>query len=145
MNEKLIELINKINGSPEYQKNLAQCKSKEELFKYCSSICGGYTPEELNHFILGIMSINKLREKADVLKDNDLTKIHGGIKKNAQTVEIGTVKQINEKINKWNGYLGACAGTVDIFNELCKQDIENMSPQELMKIATNLLNDWGFH
>ena len=153
MNENLIELINKINGSPEYQKNLAQCKSKEELFEYCSSIHNGYTPEELNHFILGIASINKLgvaninelKNKTDVIENNELSKIHGGVKKDAQTVEIGTVNQINKKIKSWDECLGACAGTVDILNELYKRNIEDMSSQEIMEMATSLLNDWGFH
>lgn len=118
MNENLIELINKINGSPEYQKNLAQCKSKEELFEYCSSIHNGYTPEELNHFILGIASINKLgvaninklKDKTDVINDTTLKKICGGSRKYAQINNSKNNYSIPGKItqiNKGTDTLGA--------------------------------------
>ena len=55
MSKGLVKLLKEISTNPEHQKNLAKCKSKEEVFKYCSSICQGYTPKELNNFILNLL------------------------------------------------------------------------------------------
>lgn len=167
MNKNLVELVNKINSNPEYQRNLAQCKNKEELFKYCSSIYEGCTPKELDNLILGIASINKL--KNNILKEGELEKINGGsgpinysgigtvnyfgndsvnnIKDNGPVnyFEIGTVNQVSDKIDSLTNSLKPLATLVDVANKVVTKDIENMDRNELMQMATEILNDLGFY
>lgn len=142
MNKNLVELVNKINSNPEYQRNLAQCKNKEELFKYCSSIYEGCTPKELDNLIIGIASINKL--KNNILKEGELEKINGGSGP-VNYFEIGTVNQVSNKIGSLNNSLKPLATLVDVANKVVTKDIENMDRNELMQMATEILNDLGFY
>ena len=142
MNKNLVELVNKINSNPEYQRNLAQCKNKEELFKYCSSIYEGCTPKELDNLIIGIASINKL--KNNILKEGELEKINGGSGP-VNYFEIGTVSQVSNKIGSLNNSLKPLATLVDVANKVVTKDIENMDRNELMQMATEILNDLGFY
>lgn len=139
MNKSLIELLKEISTNPEHQKNLAKCKSKEEVFKYCSSICQGYTPEELNNFILNFLKINKLRNenKENTINDGELKKIYGGIQR-------GTLDQLEEKSEKLENGIGLTANLINISSMAFFEGISQKSPQEMLDLTMNLAKIFGF-
>ena len=139
MNKSLIELLKEISTNPEHQKNLAKCKSKEEVFKYCSSICQGYTPEELNNFILDFLKINKLRNENEenTINDGELKKIYGGIKR-------GTLDQLKEKSEKFENGIDLTANLINISSIAFFEDISQKSPQEMLDLTMNLAKIFGF-
>lgn len=139
MNKSLIELLKEISTNPEHQKNLAKCKSKEEVFKYCSSICQGYTPEELNNFILDFLKINKLRNenKENTINDGELKKIYGGIQR-------GTLDQLKEKSEKFENGIDLTANLINISSIAFFEDISQKSPQEMLDLTMNLAKIFGF-
>lgn len=139
MNKSLIELLKEISTNPEHQKNLAKCKSKEEVFKYCSSICQGYTPEELNNFILDFLKINKLRNENEenTINDGELKKIYGGIQR-------GTLDQLKEKSEKFENGIDLTANLINISSIAFFEDISQKSPQEMLDLTMNLAKIFGF-
>ena len=139
MNKSLIELLKEISTNPEHQKNLAKCKSKEEVFKYCSSICQGYTPKELNNFILDFLKINKLRNenKENTINDGELKKIYGGIQR-------GTLDQLEEKSEKFENGIDLTANLINISSIAFFEDISQKSPQEMLDLTMNLAKIFGF-
>jgi len=139
MNKSLIELLKEISTNPKHQKNLAKCKSKEEVFKYCSSICQGYTPEELNNFILDFLKINKLRNenKENTINDGELKKIYGGIQR-------GTLDQLKEKSEKFENGIDLTANLINISSIAFFEDISQKSPQEMLDLTMNLAKIFGF-
>ncbi len=139
MNKSLIELLKEISTNPEHQKNLAKCKSKEEVFKYCSSICQGYTPKELNNFILDFLKINKLRNenKENTINDGELKKIYGGIQR-------GTLDQLKEKSEKFENGIDLTANLINISSIAFFEDISQKSPQEMLDLTMNLAKIFGF-
>lgn len=139
MNKSLIELLKEISTNPEHQKNLAKCKSKEEVFKYCSSICQGYTPKELNNFILDFLKINKLRNENEenTINDGELKKIYGGIQR-------GTLDQLKEKSEKFENGIDLTANLINISSIAFFEDINQKSPQEMLDLTMNLAKIFGF-
>lgn len=139
MNKSLIELLKEISTNPEHQKNLAKCKSKEEVFKYCSSICQGYTPKELNNFILDFLKINKLRNENEenTINDGELKKIYGGIQR-------GTLDQLKEKSEKFENGIDLTANLINISSIAFFEDISQKSPQEMIDLTMNLAKIFGF-
>ncbi len=139
MNKSLIELLKEISTNPEHQKNLAKCKSKEEVFKYCSSICQGYTPKELNNFILDFLKINKLRNENEenTINDGELKKIYGGIQR-------GTLDQLKEKSEKFENGIDLTANLINISSIAFFEDISQKSPQEMLDLTMNLAKIFGF-
>lgn len=137
MNEHLVKLAEKLNANPEYQKKILECKNKEEIFNYCTSICGGYTKEELEKFILGIISVEKLNKVPIV--DEELQNISGGM-------ERGTVKQISDKLDTISGAQNILLNLSKIFNKIFfMEDIDNLSPQEMMQLTMNLAKSLGMN
>lgn len=139
MNKSLIELLKEISTNPEHQKNLAKCNSKEEVFKYCSSICQGYTPKELNNFILDFLKINKLRNENEenTINDGELKKIYGGIQR-------GTLDQLKEKSEKFENGIDLTANLINISSIAFFEDISQKSPQEMLDLTMNLAKIFGF-
>lgn len=144
MNKSLIELLKEISTNPEHQKNLAKCKSKEEVFKYCSSICQGYTPEELNNFIESILIANKIQNKVKDekgnLKDSELDKISGG------AVETGTVDQIAKIIGTLDTVQRTAASSLKLFNALFEPifyQTGDLDPVKISNMVQKVLRDSG--
>ncbi len=139
MSKGLVKLLKEISTNPEHQKNLAKCKSKEEVFKYCSSICQGYTPKELNNFILNFLKINKLRNenKENTINDGELKKIYGGIQR-------GTLDQLKEKSEKFENGIDLTANLINISSIAFFEDISQKSPQEMLDLTMNLAKIFGF-
>lgn len=77
VNAQLMELVKKIVENPEYQKKFAKCKTKQEMFDYCSSICSGYTQEEFDDFLSEILK-NANSEKSVPVSTQNLKNISGG-------------------------------------------------------------------
>lgn len=77
VNAQLMELVKKLVENPEYQKKFAKCKTKQEMFDYCSSICSGYTQEEFDNFLSEILKNANSEESVPVSTQN-LKNVSGG-------------------------------------------------------------------
>lgn len=137
MNDYLFELAKKLNANPEYRKKILECKNKEEIFNYCNSICGGYTREELEKFILGIISVENLNKVP--IYDGELKNISGGMEK-------GTVEQISDKIDAISGAQGILLNLSKVFNKVYfMDDMDNLSPREIMQLTMDLASSLGMN
>lgn len=137
MNKHLIELAEKLNANSEYQQKIFECKNKEDVFNYCTSISGGYTKEELEKFIIGILSFQKLNKIP--VDDCKLKNILGGI-------QAGTVSQISDKLNSISIAQKTLLNLSNVFDKLYfMDDIDNLSPQEMMQLTMSLADSLGMH
>ena len=97
MGEKVstkVENINKalemIFSNPELLEELLGYSTPEEFYKFCSSVHGGYTQEDLEEYIDNIMEILENKDFFSAVEDKDLLNVSGGIngKKFNKTVAI---------------------------------------------------------
>lgn len=137
MNKHLIELAEKLNANSEYQQKIFECKNKEEVFNYCTSISGGYTKEELEKFILGVLSFEKLNKIP--VADCELKNISGGI-------QVGTANQISDKLNTISSAQGVLLNLSKVFDKVYfMDDIDSLSPQEMMQLTMSLASSLGMN
>ena len=78
INTQLMELVKKIVENPEYQKEFAKCKTKQEMFDYCSSICSGYTQKEFDDFLSEMLKSVTSKESVP-MSNQSLKNVSGGI------------------------------------------------------------------
>ena len=120
VNAQLMELVKKIVGNPEYQKEFAKCKTKQEMFDYCSSICSGYTQEEFYDFLSEMLK-NVPSEKGVPVSNQNLKSVSGG-KFSVIEHEIWT----NLFDNSIDNMMAAKAFTQIFADNLKTKDIGNM-------------------
>ena len=83
MNEKLIELLEKIIESEEIRHNLQNQNTLEEAYQYCLSIKDGYTIDEFQDFLREIVRLNGKAVKSE-LSEKSLEDITGGLLLNSK-------------------------------------------------------------
>ena len=73
-NDSLLKLFNKLESDPELIKKAQERKTPEELYKFCTSIVGGYTFEEFDKVMKAIAVYSKIYK----VPEGNLDKISGG-------------------------------------------------------------------
>ena len=131
VNKNLIKLAEKLKNSSEYSEKIKDCRTSQELYDYCSSIVSGYTKEEFDNFVKGLIIIN------GEIPDSKLEAVSGG-------------KLSREDAKKWSSGLSRAAGFVTIGLTLSKtvqtmyfDDIDNMKPEQIIGLVDDIIN-YGF-
>ncbi len=135
-NSKLIKLFRKIQDDSRVHKELAKCKTKEQLYSYCQTLEDGYTQKELDEFLKQVTTLVKHIEK---MPEGELEKISGGKKKKEYKssarnlflqMDVGSAM-----INK----LSACA---NIFSTIYfTEDLKNMDMTQISQLTEKLFQD----
>ncbi len=86
MNENVLNLLKKLEGNPELEKNLSECKDPEKAYELLDGKSAGVTFEEFKE---AMISFNTDAE----LSDDDLDNVAGGLTESekiiAGSVSIG--------------------------------------------------------
>ena len=76
--KKFNELMEKINSDESLKKEFSKKTNLDDLYKFCTSILGGYTKEEFEKFITEIYdSVNQKIESGEI-SEEELDKVSGG-------------------------------------------------------------------
>ncbi len=126
VNAQLMELVKKIVENPEYQKGFAKCKTKQEMFDYCSSICSGYTREEFDAFLSEILKYAN-SEKSVPVSAQDLKDVSGG------DGFSGT------KFGIWSKSIENVSDSMFLVNTFTKLVVNNMNSNNIKDMLKNNL------
>lgn len=72
------ELIEKLNSDESLQKEFSKKKNIDDMYKFCTSIVGGYTREEFEEFINQIYNSINQKIKSGEISEEELSRVNGG-------------------------------------------------------------------
>ncbi len=127
INTQLMELVKKIVENPEYQKEFAKCKTKQEMFDYCSSICSGYTQKEFDDFLSEILKSVASKESVP-MSNQSLKDVSGGLSESKFEILNNLIDDSSENIL-----------FLKIFTELFKGNLESENSKDMLKGNLNTI------
>lgn len=127
INTQLMELVKKIVENPEYQKEFAKCKTKQEMFDYCSSICSGYTQKEFDDFLSEMLKSVTSKESVPV-SNQSLKDVSGGLPENKYVIWNNLIDDSSENIL-----------FLKLFTELFKSNLESENSKDMLKGNINTI------
>lgn len=127
INTQLMELVKKIVENPEYQKEFAKCKTKQEMFDYCSSICSGYTQKEFDDFLSEMLKSVTSKESVPV-SNQSLKNVSGGLSENKYVIWNNLIDDSSENIL-----------FLKLFTELFKSNLESENSKDMLKGNINTI------
>ena len=127
INTHLMELVKKIVENPEYQKEFAKCKTKQEMFDYCSSICSGYTQKEFDDFLSEILKSVASKESVP-MSNQSLKDVSGGLSENKYVIWNNLIDDSSENIL-----------FLKLFTELFKSNLESENSKDMLKGNINTI------
>lgn len=127
INTQLMELVKKIVENPEYQKEFAKCKTKQEMFDYCSSICSGYTQKEFDDFLSEILKSVASKESVP-MSNQSLKDVSGGLSESKFEILNNLIDDSSENIL-----------FLKLFTELFKSNLESENSKDMLKGNLNTI------
>ncbi len=127
-NAQLMELVKKLVTNSKYQEEFAKCKTKQEMFDYCSSICSGYTQEEFNDFISEIVK-NANSEKSVPVTTQNLKNVSGGrFSKGEYVIWQNSIEEVNDNVLLLNTFTKLFADNLktDNVSDMLKGNIDSL-------------------
>lgn len=128
VNAQLMELVKKLVENPEYQKKFAECKTKQEMFDYCSSICSGYTQEEFNDFLTEIVK-NANSEKSVPVPAQNLKNVSGGFSRGEYAIWKNSIEESSDNMLLLSTFTKLFADNLKVDNagDMLKNNLDVLS------------------
>lgn len=135
INPNLIKLTEKLKNDSNYLKEMQGIKNSQELYNYCSKIVSGYSKAEFDAFIKSIVNMNST---VDLLSEDSLSLINGGIDKEQR-------KSWQSKFSSTAMRFSKISMFVKLGEKIYFDDIENMSPEEMITFVNDFAESVGYN